>query len=123
MALDLSKLSALELPSKEIEVEILGDTQKIRVYAYDDGVSLDIADIADAHPESQERRVRTMLLIECAKLSSNDAEKLVRYAKDATVEIINAIFDLRKEFVDARNREQEAAQKNLTGEKSQDMPA
>jgi hypothetical protein len=123
MALDLSKLSALELPSKEIEVKILGDTQKIRVYAYDDGVSLDIADIADAHPESQERRVRTMLLIECAKLSSNDAEKLVRYAKDATVEIINAIFDLRKEFVDARNREQEAAQKNLTGEKSQDMPA
>ena len=123
MALDLSKLSALELPSKEIEVEIMGEKQKIRVFAYDDGVSLDIADIADAHPESQERRVRTMLLIECAKLSSNDAEKLVRYAKDATVEIINAIFDLRKEFVDARNREQEAAQKNLTGEKSQDMPA
>lgn len=123
MSLDLSKLSAMELPSKEIDVKILGDTQKIRVYAYDDGVSLDIADIADAHPESQERRVRTMLLIECAKLSSNDAEKLVRYAKDATAEIINAIFDLRKEFVDARNREQEAAQKNLTGEKSQDMPA
>lgn len=123
MPLDLSKLSVLELPSKEIDVKILGDTQKIRVYAYDDGVSLDIADIADAHPESQERRVRTMLLIECAKLSSNDAEKLVRYAKDATAEIISAIFDLRKEFVDARNREQEAAQKNLTGEKSQDMPA
>ena len=118
--LDLSKLSALELPKNEIEVDVLGVKQKITVTAYDDGVSLDIADIADTHPESQERRVRKMLLCECAKLSENEAEKLIRYDREACYAIITEIFNLRQKFVDAQKAEREKAKKNSVAETKMD---
>jgi hypothetical protein len=118
MALDLSKLAALELPKKEIEVNILGDVQKVTVSAFDDGVSLDIADIAEVYPESQERRVRKKLLCECAGLSEDDAEKLIRYDRNAAFVIVNAVFDLRDEFLKARETERAKAEKNSNREGS-----
>ena len=81
-----------------------------------DGVSLDIADIADTHPESQERRVRKMLLCECAKLSEDEADKLIRYDREACYAIIAEIFNLRQEFVDAQKAEREKAKKNSVAE-------
>lgn len=122
MALDLSKIPAVELPKKEISVTLLGVKQTLTVSAYDDGTSLDIADIAEAHPDSQERRVRKLLLMECAKLDEDTAEKLIRFHREAVYDIINAVFELRNDFVKARQEETEKAQKNLTGEKSADMP-
>ena len=122
MALDLSKIPAVELPKKDITVDLLGVKQTLTVQSYDDGTSLDIADVAETHPESQERRVRKLLLVECAGVDEDTAEKLIRYHRDAVYEIVNAIFELRDEFVKARKAETEKAQKNLTGEKSADMP-
>ena len=112
MALDLSRLDALKLPEKEIEVSILGgDPVKLTITAYDDAVSLDIAGTAEAHPEESERRVRVLLLQQCAGLSEADAEKLVRFDAETAAKILSAVFDLRDEFVKARNELRDAAKK------------
>ena len=48
--LDLSKLKALELPKKEISVEILGEEQKLEVQAFGDDIWVDISDITEYNP-------------------------------------------------------------------------
>lgn len=112
MALDLSRLDALKLPEKEIDVSILGgDPVKLTVTAFDDATSLDISGTAEKHPEESERRVRVLLLQRCAGLSEADAEKLVRLDSAAAADILTAVFDLRDEFLKARNAIREAAKK------------
>ena len=112
MALDLSRLSALAMPEKEIEVSILGGpVQKITIKAYDDGTALDISDISETHPDDRERRIRELLLVRCAGLTAEDAAKLVRFDSAASGVILSAVFDLWDEFGKARAALREEAKK------------
>ena len=59
--LDLKKLKALELPKKEITVEILGDEQKLEVQALDDETAIKIAAIAGSEGIGEdEKELRAM---------------------------------------------------------------
>ena len=111
--LDLSKLDAVRLPSREIEVSVGGGPkQHLTVTCYDDGTALDIGDIDRSFPGESERRIRVMLLQKCAGLSAADAEKLVSLDAKASGEILSAVFDLRDEFSAARKAVTDEAKKN-----------
>ena len=65
--LDLTKLPALELPSENIEFDVLGRTQKARITAADDEAFLDTADLRD-NPIF-ESKIRRYFLKRCTDLS------------------------------------------------------
>ena len=114
--MDLSKLKALELPTEEIEIEILGESQKVQITTYDDAVQSDMVDIDENFKTDGERRMRKLLLTKCARLSEADADLLISRDNHAVTQIINGIFNLRDRFVKARNEIRENARKNSAGE-------
>lgn len=114
--MDLSKLKALELPSEEIEIDILGEKQKVKVCAFDDAIQTDMTDITENFKLDGERRLRMLLLTTCAGLSEDDATLLIAKENRAVTQIINGIFDLRERFVKARNEIRKKAEKNSGGE-------
>lgn len=110
MAIDLSKLKALELPSKEIEVEILGEVQKLTITAMGDDLSLDIREMR-TELELSEVATRKRLLEKCARLSAEDATILCERDGSAAAKIISAILDLSDEFDAERLKIREEAKK------------
>ena len=111
MAIDLSKLKALALPSKEIEAEVLGEKQKVTITAYGDDVSLRMADIMDNYPSEGELRVRLLLLQECAGMSEEDARLYLAKDGKGAAGVLRAIFDLTAEFDKSRLSARDAAKK------------
>lgn len=114
--MDLTKLRALEMPKKEIEVEILGEVQKIVISAMGDNISLDIQDIREEN-ECSEVKMRQYLLIHCAGMTEADAKLLCERAGGAAAMIANAILDLSDEFDNERIKIAQEAKK-----KSGDAP-
>lgn len=114
--MDLTKLRALELPTKEIEVEVLGEKQKIVISAMGDNISLDIQDIKDAN-ECYEVKMREYLLVKCAGLSEDDAKLICEKAGGVAAVIANAVLDLSDEFDKERVKITQEAKK-----KSGDAP-
>lgn len=110
MAIDLSKLKALKLPSKEIEVEILGEIQKLTITAMGDDLSLDIREMR-TELELSEVATRKRLLEKCAGLSAEDANLLCERDGSAAAKIISAILDLSDEFDAERLKIREEAKK------------
>lgn len=111
---DLSKLKALEFPKREIEVEILGEKQHFTVRAYGDAMLLDLADIRAGFPETAERRWRHSILLTCVDgMTEEGAGLLLERAGEASVVILNEIFNLSDEFNKAREKITEEAEKNL----------
>lgn len=110
--LDLKKLKALELPKKEITVEILGDEQKLEVHAFGDDISLDISDIMEHNPNDSEKISRLHLLTSCAGLSEDDAKCLLKNDGKAASAIISEIFSLTEEFDKEREKIRKQAEKN-----------
>jgi hypothetical protein len=110
MAIDLTKLKALELPTKEIEVEILGEKQTVKVSAMSDDMSLDIRDIQKSG-EIYETKTRCYILVSCAGMKPEDAELLCCNDGAAAAAIISAILDLTDEFDKARDKMREEAKK------------
>lgn len=111
MAIDLTKLKALALPSKEITVDLLGEPQTLTITAFGDEVSLNMADIWDNFKSDGTVRVRTMLLQNCAGLSAEDASLLLARDGAAASKILNEIFALTDEFEQKRREVREAAKK------------
>lgn len=111
--LDLSKLKALELPKKEITVEILGEKQSLEITAFGDDVSLDISDIVENNKDSAEKKSRLHLLKNCAGLSEVDALCLLKNDGGAASAIIKEIFSLTEDFRKEREKIREQAEKNL----------
>jgi hypothetical protein len=118
MPIDLSKLKALELPSKEIEVEILGEVQKVKITAMGDDMSLDIKDIQDSTP-IHEVKVRKLFLTRCAGATDEQADILCQRAGNAVARIINAVLDLTSEFDAARDQLRKEAKKKFKPESSE----
>ena len=116
MALDLSKLSALELPSKEIEVEILGENQTVKISALDDEVSLRILSINssdDIAEDNKQVQIRRIALEHGTALTEEEITMLMRKAASAANFIFVSISQLTKEFSAARQKIREEAKKNL----------
>lgn len=116
MALDLSKLSALELPSKEIEVEILGENQTVKISALDDEVSLRILSINssdDIAEDNKQVQIRRIALEHGTALTEEEITLLMRKAASAANFIFVSISLLTKDFSAARQKIREEAKKNL----------
>lgn len=103
--IDLSKLNALELPSEEIEVEILGEKQKCTIFAMGDDVPLDLPDA------KRESSMRKHLLVACAKLNEKDADALCAKDGRAAAVIVGKILDLTDRFDEERKKIADEAKK------------
>ena len=114
--LDLSKLKALELPKKEITVEILGDEQKLEVQALDDETAIKIAAIAGSdgigEDEKELRARREMLRGGVVGISDDDIDLLMKKAAAVVTKIMLEIRDLTAEYGKARNVTRGEVEKN-----------
>ena len=114
--LDLTKLKALELPSAEVEVEILGETQTVKVAAPNDEIAAKLYDIG-----TDEKRSSTEITIDIARLllgscvpdlTTDDAELLLtRALTTAVFPIVAKVRDLRLEFDKAKTEAATTAKK------------
>ena len=114
--LDLSKLKALEMPSGEVEVEILGEKQTVKVTAPNDETATKLYDIGTAKGKGGGEitlEVARLVLNACVPgLSSEEAELLVTKAlAGAAIPIVAKARDLRIEFDKAKAEAAEAAKK------------
>lgn len=114
--LDLKKLKALELPKKEITVEILGDEQKLEIQALNDETAIRIAAIAGSDgigdDEKEVRARREMLRGGVVGISDDDIDLLMKKAASVVTKIMMEIRDLTAEYGKARNATREEVEKN-----------
>ena len=114
--LDLKKLKALELPKKEITVEILGEEQNLEVQALDDETAIKIAAIAGSDgigdDEKELRARREMLRGGVVGISDDDIDLLMKKAASVVTKIMMEIRDLTAEYGKARNATREEVEKN-----------
>ena len=114
--LDLKKLKALELPKKEITVEILGEEQKLEVQALDDETAIKIAAIAGSdgigEDEKELRARREMLRGGVVGISDDDIDLLMKKAAAVVTSIMIEIRDLTAEYGNARNVTRGEVEKN-----------
>lgn len=114
--LDLKKLKALELPKKEIAVEILGEEQKLEVQALDDETAIKIAAIAGSdgigEDEKELRARREMLRGGVVGISDDDIDLLMKKAAAVVTKIMLEIRDLTAEYGNARNATRGEVEKN-----------
>lgn len=114
--LDLKKLKALELPKKEITVEILGDEQKLEIQALDDETAIKIAAIASSddigEDEKELRARREMLRGGVVGISDDDIDLLMKKAAAVVTQIMLEIRDLTAEYGNSRNVTRGEVEKN-----------
>lgn len=120
--LDLSKLKALELPKKRIEVKIIGERQSLEISAFGDDISVRMADIRENKPDECEINLRKILLVSCAGLSPEDADLLLQKDGEAASKILSEIFLLANEFDRERQKIREQAEKNSETGAAENMP-
>ena len=108
--LDLTKLKALELPSEEIEVEIMGEKQTLTITALGDDMTLDFNDIRKKN-ELYEVKQRKYALTRCAGLTDEQADLLCAKAGEVVAEIITKILNLTEKFDAERLKIKEEAKK------------
>ena len=114
--LDLTKLKALEMPSGEIEVEILGEKQTVKVTAPDDAIAAKLFDVGTAKGKGDceiTLEIARLVLNSCVPgLSAEDAELLISKAlPSAALPIVAKARDLRIEFDKAKAEAAEKAKK------------
>ena len=98
MAIDLTKLKALELPSKEVQAEVLGELQPVTITTFGYDVSLKIDDLRLNYPQDGEFRVWLLLLMECAGMTADDAAIYISRDGKAAASLIKEINKFTKEF-------------------------
>lgn len=113
--LDLKKLKALELPKKQISVEILGDEQTLEIQALDDETAIKIAAIANSATTTDEDREvkirREILRNGVVGISDDDVDVIMKKAAQAATEIMIGIRDLTTEYGESRNVTREEIKK------------
>lgn len=114
--IDLSKLKALELPSREIEVEILGEKQKTTVSSLPDRAAVKVSAMQEMKgddPDLTTLVIREILASGAKELTAEEIDLLIDRDFPAAAEIAAAIRDLtaehRQKIADVR----EQAKKNL----------
>lgn len=114
MAIDLTRLKAVELPTKEVEVEVLGEKQKVKISAISDSGYLDFVSIREAAPERAESKIRLWILENCAGMSAADAALLMERDGKCAAAIVAEVFALTDEFTKAQAEARESAKKKQT---------
>lgn len=114
MAIDLTRLKAVELPTKEVEVEVLGEKQKVKISAINDSGYLDFVSIREAAPERAESKIRLWILEHCAGMSAADAALLMERDGKCAAAIVSEVFALTDEFAKAQAEARETAKKKQT---------
>jgi len=114
--LDLTKLAALELPQKEIEVEILGEKQNLKIQALDDESAIRINAIIGAENipvEEKELKIRRDILrYGVPDITEEQISLLMTKAATSVAQIMLAIRDITAEYGTSRNSLREQAEKN-----------
>ena len=114
--LDLSKLKALALPEKEIEVEVMGESQTLKIRALDDETAMKIAGIMageNTKDEDREILVRRMALVNGApELSADDIDLLISRGASVVTKICAEVSALTREFNESRHLVKGEAEKN-----------
>lgn len=113
--LDLTKLAALELPQKEIEVEILGEKQNLKIQALDDESAIRINAIIGAENipvEEKELKIRRDILrYGVPDITEEQISLLMTKAATSVAQIMLAIRDITAEYGTSRNSLREQAEK------------
>lgn len=113
--LDLKKLRALELPKKQISVEILGDEQTLEIQSLDDETAIKIAAIANSATvtdEDREVKIRREILRNgVVGISDDDVDIIMKKAAAVATEIMVGIRDLTTEYGESRNVTREEIKK------------
>ena len=119
--LDLTKLKALELPTKEIEVEILGEKQKVKITCPGEDLAAAVSAMYAVRGEDGTLSVDVIKMFLAAALPDVDAEDIAvitkRDFKSATI-IAAAARDLWTEFIKAKKKCHEETEKNLPAAES-----
>jgi hypothetical protein len=119
--IDLSKLKALELPKEEIEIEILGETQKTVITALPMTLAVKVSNIATIRgddPNLTTDVLREVLKAGAKELSAEDIDLLLEFAYPAAAEIAAKIRDLTKKFNEQKFEKKSEIEKNSAAVKS-----
>lgn len=121
MPIDLTKLKALELPTKEIEVEILGETQKVKITCPGEDVAATIYAMYELRGKDATLSVdvvKVLLPHALPDLAIEDIDAIVKRDFKAATAIAAAARDLLSDFVKAKKICKEKTEKNLPEAKS-----
>lgn len=112
--LDLSKLEALKLPEKEIEVQVMDETQKVKIRALDDETAIRVATIAQIPDKNMDLEVRREVIRHgVVGITDKQLDILMSSGASIVSDLLVEIRDLTKEFSDERKQIRERAEKNL----------
>lgn len=127
MSIDLSNLKPIELPTREIEIQIKDDydvnqetgektpnIQKITVHAISGEGMLSWRNSDRNDPNSVEFEARACItaLVYGADIPEDKARLLVNYDRETANKISVAVWLLSADFYSAKNQEMESAEKN-----------
>ena len=114
MPIDLSKLKALELPTKEIDVEILGDVQKVKIICPGDNTAVAVSACYQEQgkdPYLTETIIRLFLTASLPDITPEDIDMIIAKDFKAATVIAAAARDLLQEFITAKKQEKTKAKK------------
>ena len=112
--IDLSKLKALQYPTKDIAVNIAGEEQSITIQALDDEVSVQIALLGEQSDSAENIFKLHRLVLKngiCGALDE-DVDILCKKAMPSALRIIEAVRDLTMQFAEIRKNTTDDAKKN-----------
>lgn len=111
--LDLSKLEALKLPEKEIEVQVMDETQKVKIRALDDETAIRVATIAQIPDKNMDLEARREVIRHgVVGITDKQLDILMSSGASIVSDLLVEIRDLTKEFSDERKQIRERAEKN-----------
>ena len=119
--IDLSKLKALELPTREIEVDIIGEKQTTVITALPMTVAVRISTMADIRkddPDLPTEVIRMVLEHGAKEISAADIDMLLDMDYPAAAKIAAEIRDLTGTFNKEKSKAKKEFEKNSDAAKS-----
>ena len=111
--IDLEKILVKELPSKTIKANFDGTAKNFQITAMSDGDRSTFAAIlADREDVLRAKKIHVFLLVAGLGLEQEVAEFLYDNVSDESIRVAHEIFNFDQEFIAAKAKEQEEAEKN-----------
>jgi hypothetical protein len=111
--LDLSKLKALELPTEEIEIEILGEKQSITITCPPDTVAVEIAEKAQMNSaDTPIEIIKTILIAGMPDVSKEDIAIWLEKDFKSAAEAAAKVRDLMGKFAKLKEEKRKEIEKN-----------
>ncbi len=112
--IDLSKLKALEYPTKDVIVQIAGEEQTVTIQALDDEISVQVALLGESENSAENifKLHRIVLKNGVCNISDEDVDVLCKRAMPTALHIIGEIRDLTMQFAEIRKNTTTEAKKN-----------